>query len=229
MGVHDGHRNRLRARFLAEGLESFQPHNVLELILFYALPRKDTNELAHALLNRFGSFNAVLDASVEELCKVNGINYGTAVLIKSYMPVARYYTACKGSDELILDTAEGCGDYLLQVFAGLKEERTYLLCLDSRCKFLSCVAVAEGDSCSVGFNSRRLVEEVINAGATCVVLAHNHPSGVALPSQSDIESTKLVARLLRGIGATLVDHIIVANDDYVSLAQSAEYNDIFRP
>ena len=227
MGVHDGHRNRLRERFLQEGLDSFQPHNVLELILFYAIPRKDTNELAHALLDRFGTFSAVLDAPVEELCKVKGISYSSAVLIKSFMPVARYYTASKGNDEMILDSVEKCGDYLLSHFAGLLAEKTVLLCMDSRCKLLSCVDLAEGDICSVGLSSRRLAEAVINSGATCVVMAHNHPSGVAIPSRSDIEATHRAAELVKTIGATLADHIIVANDDYVSMLQSAEYSHIF--
>ena len=227
LSVHDGHRDRLRERFLKEGLDSFEMHNVLELILFYAIPRKDTNELAHNLLERFGTFSAVLDAPVEELCKVPGISMGTAVLLKSYMPVARYYTACKGSGEMVLNTVESCGDYLLKYFAGLTEERTVLLMMDGRCKFLSCATVAEGDICSVGLSSRKLMEAVIGAGATCVVMAHNHPSGVALPSDKDVDATIKVAQLLRTIGASLVDHIVVANDDYVSMAQSAEYREIF--
>ncbi len=228
MGIHDGHRNRLRERFLKEGLDSFRAHNVLELILFYAIPRKDTNELAHALLERFGTFSGVLDASVEELCKVKGISYSAAVLIKSYMPVARYYTASKGSSDMILNTAEACGDYLMDCFAGLTEEKTMLLCMDARCKFLACTTVAEGDICSVGLSSRKLMEAVINSGATCVVLAHNHPSGVALPSDKDVEATIKVIDIMNTVGANLVDHIIVANDDYVSMSQSAKYKHFFK-
>ena len=227
MSIHKGHRERLRARFLADGLESFPPHNVLELILFYAIPRKDTNELAHSLLEHFGSFSAVLDAPVEELCKVKGISRGTAVLIKSFMPVARYYMASKGSKDLILDSAEKCGDYFLGCFAGLIEEKTMLLCLDSRCKMLACVPLAEGNLGTVGFSSRKLIEAVIEYSAAGVILAHNHPSGVALPSDSDIEATKSAAQFLRAVGVSLLDHIIIANDDYVSLAQSAEYREIF--
>ncbi|MBQ5810607.1 MAG: DNA repair protein RadC [Clostridia bacterium] len=227
MGLHDGHRDRLRNRFLENGLETFYPHNVLELILFYAIPRKDTNELAHNLLNRFGSFHAVLDAPIEELCKVPGIGYNTAVLLKTYLPVARYYAASKGSPDMILDSSELCGNFLLSNFIGLTEEKTLLLCMDNRCKFLACVNVADGDMNSVGVSTRKLVETVLKTGATCVVLAHNHPGGVAIPSPGDVESTKKVAVAMKSIGVSLLDHIIVANDDYVSMAQSAEFKGIF--
>ena len=227
MDIHAGHRNRLRKRFLSEGLDSFSEHNVLELILFYALPRIDTNEIAHALINHFGSFTAVLDAPLDEICKVKGVSYGTAVLIKSYMPVARYYMARKGSEDMVLDTAEKCGDYLLGCFAGLMEEKTMLLCLDSKCKLLGCATLAEGNIGNVGFSSRKLIETVIDYSASGVILAHNHPSGIALPSESDLEATKSAARFLRAVGVSLLDHIIIADDDYVSMAQSAEYRQIF--
>lgn len=227
MGVHDGHRDRLRERFLNEGLESFEPHNVLELILFYCIPRKDTNETAHALIERFGTLHGVFDAPVEELCKVKGISYSGAVLLKTYMPVARYYTKTKGDNKMMLDSPEKCGDYIMGLFAGLIEERTVLLCMDNRCKLLATTVVAEGDICSVGISSRRVIEAVINSAATAVIIAHNHPGGVALPSFQDVAATKRLVSTLAGIGVSVLDHIIVANDDYVSMAQSAEFTDIF--
>jgi len=227
LGVHDGHRDRLRERFLAEGLDSFDSHNVLELILFYAIHRKDTNELAHRLLEEFGTFAAVLDAPVEALCKVKGVSYSTAVLLKTYMPVSRYYIADKGDFNMILDSPDSCGDYLMSYFAGLTEERTIALCLDSRCKFLACVTVAEGDTSSVGLSTRKLLEAVLPTGATCVVFAHNHPGGIAVPSDNDVLSTQYVAKALETVGIDLADHIIVANDDYVSMAQTAKHAHLF--
>ena len=228
MGVHDGHRNRLRERFLTEGLDSFEAHNVLELILFYAIPRKDTNELAHRLLKEFGTFAAVMDAPIEALCKVKGISYTTAVLLKTYMPVSRYYIADKGNFNMLFDSPEACGSYFLKYFAGLTEERTVALCMDGRCKFLACLNLAEGDTCSVTLSSRKLLEAVLPTGATCVVLAHNHPSGVAVPSDSDVDSTVNLVDALDSVGINLADHIVVANDDYVSMAQSAKFAHIFK-
>lgn len=227
MGIHDGHRRRLRERFLTEGLDGFEPHNVLELILFYCIPRKDTNEVAHELISRFGTLHGVFDAPVEELCKVPGISYNGAVLLKTFLPVARYYTKSKGDSENLLDTPDRCGNFAQELFSGMITERTILICMDNRCKLLSTVIVAEGDISSVGISSRRVLEAVINSGATSVIIAHNHPGGVALPSAQDILATRHIAATLSSIGVSLLDHIIVVSNDYVSMAQSSEFADIF--
>ena len=227
MGIHDGHRNRLRQRFLDEGLDNFQPHNVLELILFYCIPRKDTNEIAHRLIQKFGTIHGVFDAPVEELCRVPGITYNGAVLIKSFLPVARYYTKSKGDNNYLLDTPDICGHFAEDLFRGMTNERTVLICMDNRCKLLSTVTIAEGDISSVGVSPRKIMETVLATGATGVIIAHNHPGGVALPSPSDIVATRNIAAVLSGIGVRLLDHIIVVSNDHVSLAQSAEFADIF--
>lgn len=223
MSVHDGHRDRLRKRFLAEGLDNFTDIQVLELLLFYCIPRRDTNELAHALLARFGSLSQVLETKPEELMSVEGIGFNTAVFLKLIPAAGRFYSVDRASRNNILLTTDACGHYLLQYFEGRSQETVFLLCLDAKCKVLCCQQVGEGSVNSAGVPVRRVVETALAANATTVVLAHNHPSGLALPSHEDIATTRRVALALDAVEIELADHIIVADDDFVSLAQSGYY------
>lgn len=223
MSVHDGHRQRLRERFLTEGLDNFTDIQVLELLLFYCIPRRDTNELAHALLDRFGSLSQVLETKPEELMTVEGIGYNTAVFLNLIPAAGRFYSVDRLSQTKMLLTTEQCGQYLLRHFEGRSKETVFLLCLDAKCKVLCCQQVGEGSVNSAGVPVRRVVETALAANATTVVLAHNHPSGLALPSHEDIVTTRRVAMALDAVEVTLADHIIVADDDFVSLVQSGYY------
>ncbi len=223
MSIHDGHRQRLRERFRREGLEHFEAHEVLELMLFYCIPRQDTNELAHRLLNRFGSLAQVLEAPPEELEKVPGIGANAATFLSLTTAVGRYYLVNRASQNVILPTVEKCGEYLVPFFYGRRNETVYLLCLDAKCKVLCCREVGEGSVNSAGVPIRRIVEMALGINATTVVLAHNHPSGLALPSGEDVAATRRVAAALDTVEITLADHIVVADDDFVSLAQSGYY------
>lgn len=224
MSIHSGHRERLRSRFLKEGLDNFDEVNALEILLFYCIPRKDTNELAHKLLDHFGSFHQVLDASPDELMTVPGIGEGTATFLPLISAACRYYRINQANNITALDTIERCGDYLVNYFHSKKNEVVVLLCLDAKCKQIVCREIGEGSVNSASISARRVAEIALNVNATSVVLAHNHPSGVALPSTDDINTTKLIAKSLHAVGVVLTDHIIVAEDDYVSLSQSGLYN-----
>lgn len=220
MSIHDGHRQRLKARFLSQGLDGFTDIQVLELLLFYALPRRDTNPIAHALLDRFGSLRQVMDAPVEQLTEVDCITENAAVLLKLAPPLLRYYQVEKIKEEMPLVTIEACGEYLKHFFLGRKNETVYLLCLDAKCKVLACREVGEGSVNSANVPIRRVVEIALKEGASTVILAHNHPSGIAVPSGEDVATTRRLAMALRAVEIVLADHIVVADDDYVSLAQS---------
>lgn len=224
MSIHSGHRERLRSRFLKEGLDNFDEVNALEILLFYCIPRKDTNELAHKLLDHFGSFHQVLDASPDELMTVPGIGEGTATFLPLISAACRYYRINQANNITALDTIERCGDYLVNYFHSKKNEVVVLLCLDAKCKQIVCREIGEGSVNSASISARRVAEIALNVNATSVVLAHNHPSGVALPSTDDINTTKLIGKSLHAVGVVLTDHIIVAEDDYVSLSQSGLYN-----
>ena len=224
MSIHGGHRERLRSRFLREGLDNFEEVNALELLLFYCIPRKDTNELAHILLSHFGSFHQVLDATPEELMAVPGIGEGTATFLPLIAAACRYYRVNQANDCSALDTIEKCGDFLVNYFHGRKNETVILLCMDAKCKKIVCRELGEGSVNSASISARRVAEIALGVKATFAVLAHNHPSGVAVPSSEDVQTTKLVAKSLNAVGITLTDHIVVADDDYVSLVQSGLYH-----
>ena len=224
MSIHSGHRDRLRSRFLKEGLDNFEEVNALELLLFYCIPRKDTNELAHALLDHFGSFHQVLDATPEELMTVPGIGEGTATFLPLIASACRYYRVNQASNVTALDTIEKCGDYLVNYFHGRKNETIMLLCLDAKCKRIVCREIGEGSVNSASISARKVAEIALSVNATSVILAHNHPSGVALPSTDDISTTRMIAKSLRAVDFVLTDHIVVAEDDYVSMTQSGLYH-----
>ncbi len=219
MGVHDGHREKMRRRFLEAGLDSFAEHEALELLLFYAIPRRDTNALAHQLMDHFGTLDAVLSAPVEELMRMDGIGENAAVLLK-LVPKVMQKARLSANREIIVNSTEKAGDYLLERFQGEKNEVIYQLCLDRKGKLLSCRKLNEGGADSSELNIRRLVENALLVSASAVILAHNHPSGIALPSSEDYATTERVQAALNMVGVALVDHIIVADDDFVSMADS---------
>lgn len=223
MPIHDDHRQRVRQRFLESGLGSFNDIQVLELLLFYCIPRRDTNPIAHALLDHFGSFSQVMEAPVEELKKVNGMGEHSAVFLRLVTEVGRYYQVDKAKQVKILPTIEDCGRYLIPHFHGRRNETVLLLCMDAKCKVICCKEIGEGSVNSAGVPIRRIVETALGVTATTVVLAHNHPSGLALPSGEDIETTHRVAAALNAVEIQLADHIVVADDDFVSIAQSGYY------
>ena len=218
--IHKGHRERLKQRFLKEGLDQFTDIQALELLLFYAIPQRDTNPIAHALLDRFGRLSQVLDASFEELKKVPGISDHSATLLTLVTELARYYQVDCAQRVECLTTLEACGSYLVPYFFGRSSETVFLLCLDAKCKVLCCKEVGQGSVNSASISVRKVVETALAANATTVVLAHNHPSGVALPSEEDILTTRRIAAALNAVEVHLADQVVVADGDYVSIAQS---------
>lgn len=225
MSIHEGHRQRLKDRFLREGLDNFDELYVLELLLYYCIPRKDTNPIAHELLHRFGSLTGVFAATVEELEKVPGISHNAATYLTLIPQAGRYYQVKRAETGEILRTISQCGNYLVPYFYGRENETVFLLCLDAKCKVLGCKLVGEGSVNSANIPIRRVVEIALNSNATTVILAHNHPSGLALPSDEDVETTIRVAKAMEAVEITLADHIVVADNDYVSMVQSG----YFRP
>ena len=174
MGIHDGHREKMRRRFLETGLEGFADHEALELLLYYAIPRRDTNPIAHALMERYDSLSGVLNAPVEDLEKVEGIGESAAILLSLVSRLSRKARIADASQETILNSSERAGAYLLERFAGERRELVFLLCLDRKGRLLACKRLAEGDVASADLNIRKVVETgitpVINTG-----MAHKKP------------------------------------------------------
>lgn len=220
MGIHDGHRERLRRRFLSHGLDVLQDHEVLELLLYYALPRSDTNLIARKLLEHFGSIRAVLEAPLHELKVIGGIGENSALLLYMITPLTRRYLLSRSDNSKYLSTTQACGEYLLPYFFGAKEELVYLLCLDAKCKVLACRLLHSGSVNAASLSIRKTAETAMAVNATSVVLAHNHTSGLALPSKADLDTTISLKQALEPLEIRLVDHIIVSDQDFVSFADN---------
>ena len=218
--VHSGHRQRLKTRFLDSGLDTFTDVQALELLLFYAIPQKDTNPIAHALLDRFGSLSQVLDAEIEELEKILGSSSHAATLLRLVTELGRFYQVDSAQRTEVLTSLDACGAYLVPRFFGRKLETVFLLCLDAKCKVLCCRQIGEGSVNAASISVRKVVEAALSANATSVVLAHNHPSGVALPSADDVQTTRRIAAALSAVEVRLIDHIVVAEGDFISMVQS---------
>lgn len=230
MSLHDGHRRRMKDRFQKEGLDHFEKHQVLELLLFYCLPRQDTNPIAHRLLEKFGSVDAVMNATPAELKEVEGVGENVVQFLRLFTELQRYRSV-EQVKAVFLNTIDDCGEYILPFFSKRRNETVFLLCLDAKCKLLSCKMVGEGSVNSAGVPIRRIVETAMNEGASTVVLAHNHPSGYAVPSSEDIATTRRLARALSAVEIVLADHFVVADGECVSMVQSGMFdpreNDVY--
>ncbi len=226
---HEKHRERVRENFMKNGLETFQPHNMLELLLFFSIPVKDTNEIAHNLINRFGSLSEVFDADYEKLLEVDGVGERSAMLIKLVPELFREYEKDKLNDKDVrLNSSELVAEYMSRYFKGLTEERLYLLCLDKNCKVLSVDLISEGTINATMINNRKIVESAILSKAASVILIHNHPSGVTAPSKNDINVTIDMADMLKSVGIRFSDHIIIGyGDDFFSFRASQKWKYIF--
>ena len=224
MEMHDGHRQRMRDRYIREGLDHFSDVQVLEFLLFYTIKRRDTNPIAHRLLNHFGSLAQVLEAPIDQLQKVEGIGPESAMLLHFANALGRYYIVNRAMQNKVLNTTEKCGEFLMSFFHGRRNETVFLLCLDAKCKMLCCREVGEGSVTSAAVSPRKVAEIALGCNATSVVLAHNHPSGIAVPSIEDVQTTYRVASALETVEILLADHIVVADGDYTSMLQSGYYN-----
>lgn len=226
--LHKNHRQRVRTRYLNDGIKSMAEHNIIEMLLFYGVPYKDTNDMAHELIERFGDLNGVLDAPVDELMKVNGIGENAATLIHLTRDIALKYNEKKTSEKIPLVTDERFTDFLKMKYAGETREIVYMLFINSHGKLLRCVKVCEGSPESVKVDNRKIIETAVRQYACDIILAHNHPNGFAVPSTADVRSTHDVIPLLRAINVNLIDHIIVADGDCFSMANSNKYKEMFR-
>lgn len=226
--MHEGHRERLRKKYLEIGADKMEKTELLELLLFYAIARKNTKETAEKLFDNFGSFSSILKASYNELKSIEGIGDNASVFIKLVNDIIninnnennKKYTLNNNENTIILENINDAGKYLMNKYGRLQKEIVVLLCLDGKRKLLSSTIIFEGSVNSVQVNMRKILEQIIYYNAFYVIICHNHPSGLAIPSQKDIETTIKLCRTLNDINVILLDHIIIVEHDFVSMAQS---------
>jgi DNA repair protein RadC len=225
--LHAGHRKRVKEEFLSRGAEGWADHRLLELLLFYAIPQGNVNELAHTLVNQFGNLAGVLDASPEELQKVPGVGEHTATLLRLISTLGGRYTEERSDLHGLVQSPAQAAAILAPYFYGARNEMSYILCLDSKRKALGVRKIAEGSIYAADISIRRITEEALGLRASGVYLAHNHISNLAFPSLADWASTDTIRAALSPLQLELIDHLIFVDGDVISLKQSE--HDHFRP
>ena len=225
--MHDGHRERVREKYRQSGLDSFSGHEVLELLLFYANRRGDTNPIAHGLIKRFGSLSAVFEASYDDLIKVDGVGDAAATLITLVPQLFRKYSQDKADKTEFITDPQEAETYLKPRFFGLNNERVALVCLDAQGRINNFVFVSEGSLKLAQIDMRKTAQLALQNNAESVIVVHNHPGGIATPSRSDIEATKLLVNVFNLINIRVTDHFIISDDDCFSMASNEKLAPIF--
>ncbi len=225
--IHKGHRQKVKQRFYENGMDGMPVHNVLEMLLFFGIPQRDTNPLAHKLIEKFGSFSAVLEARREDLMAVKGMTESAACLLTMILPLYKQYKNDLQRKRVVLESTEDYVEYIKHQFYDTLNERVYIICLDSNNRAINSFKVGEGDFSSVIMNMREIVSCVLHSQAKKVVLCHNHPHGVTAPSKADADATLQLYNILTGLSVSLIDHIIFTENDYFSFSKSIKYSSIF--
>ena len=223
---HDGHRDRLREKILKNGISSLQDHEILEYLLFAFIPRKNTNDIAHSLMNKFGSFAGVLNADINALLEVDGMTKNAAIFLSNLPEVSRTYFNDTNKTKLNLSGRGIIRNFLGTKLYGLPYEQVVAVALDSKDQFIACESIASGDGTGVQVGVRDLVNFAIKHNAAAIAFAHNHPSGQTNPSQADVDLTAEVYATLKAIGVTLEDHFIFSGEKCYSFVESGKLGKI---
>lgn len=217
--IHDGHRERMRERIRRSGLSALQEHEMLEYILYAFIPRKDTNEIAHALIDKFGSFAGVLNADENRLAEVAGMTANAALFISALPDVFRAYIDDLDKQKPSLKGRGVARSYMGNRLYGVKEEQLHVAALDAHDNLICCRCISKGSGDAVELSVRAIVDFALNNKASGLLVAHNHPSGNVNPSQKDIEMTKELYITLSSVGVELQDHFIFCGSEYYSFEE----------
>ncbi len=226
MTIHDSHRKRMRARFLKSDPDTFYAHELLEMLLYQAVPRGDTNACAHALLERFGSLRGVFEASQESLQEVKGIGPGAAASIKLVLEMMRRYAADLNAPVVSYDKISKIVAFLYPRFLGATSEQVHLLLFNNRMEMLDAAVVSVGSVNSADVPIQDLATKALYTRASHAVLAHNHPHGWSLPSAEDKNVTERVRVAFELLKVNLLEHLVFSDDGYYPIMKR-EYG-VFR-
>ena len=228
MADHSGHRQRMKTRALNEGLEHFEAHELLELLLYPFIPYKDTNPIAHDLLDEFGSLESVFEASPDNLIKVKGMTQNASIYLSLMPEIFRRFSQSKLDKKTVLDTTDKLVRYLTPYLATRSREAVYMISLDTRYSMLGLKCLGSGVVNETTLHVRDIVEEALKRNAVSVVLAHNHPGGNTMPSQQDMDMTEDIDAALTGIGIAFMDHIIISPNGYYSFRKHGGYDLLYK-
>ena len=218
--IHEGHRERMRSRFLQEGADGMATHEILEMLLYGTIPRGDTNEIAHHLLDEFGSISNLIEADPHEIAKTAGVGIKSAVFLSLLHELVLRYEREKVEQKPALTSISRSVEYCRALLAFRPTERFYVICLDSRRKILHTSKISEGTVNDAVVSPRMVAEKALRYQATSVLLCHNHPKGSVKPSFDDINLTARLKRMLEPLGVEVVDHIIIGENEYFSFFEN---------
>ncbi len=213
----------MRKRYIEKGLGAFAKHEILEMLLYYCYPRRDTNETAHNMISKFGSLYNLMDSDVKEIQERCGVSENIAVLINMIPSLARMYTQSKWDNKAQLSNAKTAGDFALTLFVDATVENFYIICLDKQYHVKKVEHLAKGTLDEAAVYPREVVGAVMRHQATSVILTHNHPGGSTKPSRMDLEITRRLREGLDFIRVDVLDHIIVAGGKYYSMASRGQF------
>ncbi|MDE6087157.1 MAG: DNA repair protein RadC [Oscillospiraceae bacterium] len=217
--LHREHRKRMRSRFCESGINGFHEHEILEMLLFYSIPQRDTNETAHRLLNKFGSLMDVLTVPREQLMQEDGIGEFTAIYLNFLGETFRFFQREK-TEKILLETSQKRQNFFLSQLGNESQNEIFMIaCLDQHMRLRRCSVLGKGNYEKVQINARTLAQHVLASGCSHVVIAHNHPMGSACPSTEDITATKNIKNIMKTLGVDLIDHIIVGDGEVYSMAE----------
>lgn len=226
--IHSGHRKRVKANVIKNGFSQLEEHKLLELMLFYSIPREDTNELAHKLINHFGSFEEVFKADIEQLKRVDGVGENTAIMIAATGESFNRILKAKPPKKRVYKNTEDLKELAFSLLKGEKNEKVFLICFDAKKTLKRYTIISEGDEISSEINMKEVIKNLVDSDSSIAVLAHNHPTSSAEPSASDVDSTRMICVTLRKIGYALADHIIIGeNDDAYSMHLDPRFSSLF--
>lgn len=215
----EGHRKRLRLRFLQGGLDAFLDYEIVELLLTLGTPRKDCKQMAKEAIKRFGGLREALDASLEDLQQVKGIGLMNAFGLKLFQAISERYTRERIGKKIILDSPKAVADYLREKIGREKKEHFVVLCLDTRNNLVKVSKVSIGTLDANLVHPREVFKEAIQAASARIIVGHNHPSGDTEPSDEDLLITKRLRNSGNILGVEVLDHIIVSNSGFYSLKE----------
>ncbi len=224
--LHNGHRARMRERYYSSGFSEFNHHEILELLLFFGIPRRDTNETAHQLINRFGSFSGVLDAPVDALIEC-GLSKNAAIWLKSVFSLTNKYIYDKNSNDKSLDCVEDLENRLMDLLSNETEEKVVLAMYNAKGMELFLGIISEEKDNWTDKLYSKLSELSVRYHATTMILAHNKPNGIAAPTENDIDNTMKIFNSLAKLGARLNNHYIVAGNELYSMVDDKNLRVIF--
>ncbi|MDR1754555.1 MAG: hypothetical protein LBR74_06570 [Eubacterium sp.] len=226
--THYGHRQRKKEEFLARGIEGKPDHEILEILLFYAIPYGDTNSIAHLLVDNFKSLIGVLSAPYEELIKIPGIGEHAASMICFFRLLSRFYLTEKYKGTMLLNNSELMFEYSKALFINAAAEEIHSIFFDDQLNLIGEEKLCDGTFGSVNISMRVVAESALRAKSNMLAIAHNHPNGSSMPSKNDLNSTVEIWKTLRALDIDLIDHIIIGRDGEWSMRYNHTLPQIWR-